>query len=47
MLNRLELANWPKIRPFEYYLSQLKQRFTTFRETLSMMFKIGKSKILG
>jgi hypothetical protein len=44
-LNRLELPNWPNIRPFEYYLSQLKQKFTTFRETLSMMFRIGKSKV--
>lgn len=44
MLNRLELPNWPEIRPFEYYLSQLKQRFTTLTEILSMMFKMGKSK---
>lgn len=44
-LARLDLPNWPAVRPFEYYLSQLKERFTTLRETLSMMFRIGKSKL--
>lgn len=42
-LTRLELPNWPNIRAFEYYLSQLKQRFETFRETLKSMYKMGKS----
>lgn len=43
LLNRLELKNWQEIRPFEYYLSQLKQKLDTFRKTLQNMFKIGKS----
>lgn len=42
-LSRLELPDWPKIRPFEYYLSQLKQKFTMFREVLKNMYKMGKS----
>jgi len=45
LLSRLEIPNWPEIRPFEYYLSQLKRKLTLLRETLKMMFKLGKSKL--
>lgn len=43
LLSRLEIPDWPEIRPFEYYLSQLKRKLNLLRETLKTMFKLGKS----
>ena len=42
MLERMEIANWPEIRSFEFYLSQLKAKYTAFRDVLKVMCKQGK-----
>lgn len=46
MLQRFDLPNWQKIRPFEYFLSVLKKNYIAFREVLKTMHKLGKSIFL-
>ena len=46
LISRMDLPNWTSIRPFEFYLTQLKEKFIIFRTILSTMFKIGRSKII-
>jgi hypothetical protein len=47
MLQRFEIENWQKIRPFEYFISVLKKNYTAFREVLKSMHKLGKSKFFN
>lgn len=46
LLSRLEIPNWPDIRPLEFYLTQLKRKLNLLRGTLRTMFKLGKSNSL-
>lgn len=45
MLHVLKIEQWPKVRPFEYYLTPLKQSITTVRSTLLEMNKLGHLRI--
>ncbi len=45
LLKRFEIPNWQHVRPFEFYLTQLKIKFAAFKKSLSDMHKVGRSTL--